>query len=412
MADLTEIPTQTDFWLTIWNDIKEFGPSFYVFIIVFLLWNYKQHIVDLGDKIFNLIVGKKKELNYSAKHLPKHQVFKDLDYWLETGIKAIQIKITVHDDEEEYARNKELMAKEVVRIIFETFKDTLTKFITENDLDNMDDDVACAYFLDALKKNSINERQKFIERGISEKFIHKFTVVNSMAYDLIKTSIKNIFQNNNPLSTATKVYLTFNTLDGYLNVIFNNLVECVNTINGDLKSEMFDGKPMYRAFKSRLRPPHATYTAIVKDKLHQVLAETYSSRASVIKYFKKDDETYHSVVYEVVKSGVTEEADNLQMINDENEKNVLNAMKANGIIIADIGKFDNLTLERMVERGIKGVIFAPIMDEKNIDGALVLDYINKEPFDKFCKNKDLDKILTEYTDYLKPYISYPKNYKF
>lgn len=412
MTDLTEVPTQTDFWLTIWNDIKGFGPSFYVFLIVFVLWQYKQHIISMVDKVFGLIVGRKKELKYNAKQLSKHQVFKDLDYWLETGIKAIQIKMTIHDDEEEYARNKELMAKEVVRIIFETFKDTLTKFITENDLDNMDDDVACAYLMDSLKKNSLTERQKFIERGISEKFIHKFSVVNSMAYDLIRTSVKNIFQTNNPLNTPTKVYLAFNTLDGYLNIIFNNLVECVSTINGDLKSEMFDGQPMFRAFKSRLRPPHATYTSIVKDKLHQILAETYASRASVIKYFKKDDETYHSVVYEVVKSGVTEEADNLQMVNDENEKNVLNAMKANGIIIADIGKFDNLTLERMVERGIKGVIIAPIMDEKNIDGALVLDYINKEPFDKFCKNKDLDKILTEYTDYLKPYISYPKNYKF
>lgn len=412
MADLTEIPTQTDFWLTIWNDIKEFGPSFYVFIIVFLLWNYKQHIVDLGDKIFNLIVGKKKELNYSAKHLPKHQVFKDLDYWLEIGIKALQIKINVHDDEEEYAKNKELMAKEVVRIIFETFKETLTKFITENDLDNMDDDVACAYLMDSLKKNTITERQRFYEKGVPEKFIHKFTVVNSMAYDLIRASIKNAFQKANPLNTPTKVYLAFNTLDGYLNIIFNNLVECVNAINGDLKSETFDGKPMYRAFKSKLRPPHATFTGIVKDKLHQVLAETYASRANVIKYFEKEGDIYHSSVYEVVKSGVTEESNNMQMIDDENEKNVLNVMKSNGIIVADIGKFDNLTLERMVKRGVKGVIIAPIYDDGNIDGALVLDYMNKDSFDKFCNNKELDKIITEYTDFLKPYIAYPKNYKF
>ena len=51
---------------------------------------------------------------------------------------------------------------------------------------------------------------------------------------------------------STKVYLAFNTFDGYLNIIFNNLVECVNTINGDLKTEIFDGQPMFRAYKSRL----------------------------------------------------------------------------------------------------------------------------------------------------------------
>ena len=412
MADLTEVPTQADFWLIIWNDIKEFGPSFYVFVIVFILWNYKQHIVDLFDKIFNLIVGKKKELKYTSKQLAKHQVFKDLDYWLNTGIKALDIKTTTHNDEEEYAKNKEKMAKEVVRIIFETFKETLTKFIEENELDNMDEEVACAYLLDALKKNSITERQRFIERGISEKFIHKFTVVNSMAYDLIRTSVKNIFQKKSALDTPTKMYLAFNTFDGYLNIIFNNLIECVNAINGDLKSETFDGQPMFRAYKSRLRPPHATFTNIVKDKLQQVISETYASRANVIKYFKKDGDIYHSSVYEVVKAGVTEEGGSMQMVDDENEKNVLNVMKANGIIVADISKFDNLTLDRLVARGVKGIIIAPIYDEENIDGALVLDYMNKDSFEKFCNNKELDKIIIEYTDYLKPYISYPENYKF
>lgn len=412
MADLTEVPTQTDFWLTIWNDIKEFGPSFYVFLIVFVLWNYKQHIISLCDIIFGLIIGRKKELKYTTKQLTKHQVFKDLDYWLETGIKALNIHTVAHNDEEEYVLNKEKMAKEVVRIIFETFKETLTKFITENDLDNMDEDVACAYLLDALKKNTITERQRLIERGISEKFIHKFTVVNTMAYDLIITSVKNIFQKKSPLDTPTKMYLAFNTFDGYLNIIFNNLIECVKTINGDLKSETFDGQPMFRAFKSRLRPPHATFTNIVKEKLQQVISETYASRANVIKYFKKDGDIYHSSVYEVVKAGVTEEGGNMQMIDDENEKNVLNVMKANGIIVADISKFDNITLERFVTRGIKGIIIAPIMDEDNIDGALVLDYMNKDSFDKFCKNKELDAIITEYTDYLKPYIAYPENYKF
>lgn len=412
MADLTEVPTQTDFWLTIWNDIKEFGPSFYVFLIVFLLWNYKQNIVDLFDKLISFFIGKKNEMKFTTKQLAKHQLFKDLDYWLETGIKALQLKISAHNDEEEYAKNKEKMAKEVIRIIFETFKETFTKFITENELDNMDEEVACAYLMDSLKKNSITERQRFIEKGIPEKFVHKFSVVNSMAYEMIVNSVKTIFNKKCPLDTPTKTYIAFNTFDGYLNVIFNNLVECVNTINGDLKSETFDGQPMYRAYKAKLRPPHATFNNIVKDKLHQVLAETYASRANVIKYFEKDGDIHHSSVYEAVKLGVTEEIDNMQMVDDENEKNVLNVMNANGIIVADISKFDNLTLERMIARGVKGVIIAPIYDDEKIDGALVLDYMNKDSFDKFCKNKDLDKILTEYTDFLKPYIVYPKNYKF
>ena len=100
------------------------------------------------------------------------------------------------------------------------------------------------------------------------------------------------------------------------------------------------------------------------------------------------------------------------MIDDENEKNILNVMKSSGIIVADISKFDNISLERFIARGLKGIIIAPIMDEENIDGALVLDYMNKESFEKFSKNKDLDNILNSQVDYLKPYIAYPENYKF
>jgi len=410
---MTNVPTDVNFWLSIWNDIKNFGPSFYVFLIVFILWAYKQHIIDFANKLFDFFTNKKTTLKFTHKQLAKHQIFKDLDYWLTIGIKAIKLKVRIHkDDEEEYARNKEKMAKEVLRIIFETFKESLTKFIEDNDFDNMDEEVACAYLMDTLTKNDITERQKYIERGISEKFIHKFSVINDMGNKLIYTAVRNIFHKGSALNTPTKMYLAFNTLDGYLNIIFNNLTDAIDTINGDLKSETFDGEPMYRGYKARLKPPHSTYTMIVREKLQEALSETLASRINVIKGFEKDGTQFHSSIYEVVKTGVTYESSNIQMINDDAEKNVVNILKNEGIIAADISKFDDLTIERFNSRGVKGIIIAPIVIDDKLDSAIVFDYMSKESFEKFSNNKDLDSIINSYVEFMKPYVIYPENYKF
>lgn len=408
MTELSNVSENADLMLTIWNDVKDFGPSFWAFIILFIIVSYKEHLINWCSTLLGLFVRNKKELKFTTKQLAKHQIFKDIEYWLNIGIKAIQLKSSLHqnDDEEDYVKNKEKMAKEVLRINFEVTLDTLTKFVAENDLDNMDEDVACAYLMDALTKNDITILQKYIERGISKRFIHKFSVINNMGKQLIFSSIKNIFQKGCTLDTPTKVYLAFNSLDGYLNVIFNNMAETIDTINGDLKGETFDGEPMCRSFKTRKKPPHPTYSVIVEEKLEELLLLLYASRISVIKYFKEGEDRFHSSIYEVVRNGVTSEIENMQYIDENAEKNILHVMEKNGIIAAKINKFDGTTLERFVARGLKGIIIAPIYNDNIIDGALVIDYISEQSFEKACSFDDLDDIIKSYTEFLAPYIVY------
>ena len=96
MTDLSNVPVDTNFMLSIWNDVKEFGPSFWAFIILFTFVAYKEQLVNWWNALLDLFIHNKCTLKFNAKQLVKHQIFRDLNYWLKTGIKAIQIKSAIH----------------------------------------------------------------------------------------------------------------------------------------------------------------------------------------------------------------------------------------------------------------------------------------------------------------------------
>lgn len=410
---MNEIPTLTNDsgWLIIWSDIKDFGPSFWVFLIIFLLVYFKEQFAYIFKSLANKLLHGNK-LHYTKKDLLKHPLFKDLDYWLNIGIKAIRLKNNMHPDDEDYINNKEKMAKEVIRIKYETSKQSMKTFLEETDFDNMDCEVARNYLMDCLEKNIITQKQKFIERGISPKFLNKFYLLSDITEKIVFNSIKNIFHKDCDLTTTTKMYLALNSLDGYLNIIFNNLLETIDSINGDLKDELFDGKPMCKSYKAKLKPPHPTYTMIVDEKLSEILRDLNGSRAMICKYFTKNNEHYHSAIYESTIVGVTSEIDNVQMICDNREKNILNIMNKSGSIAADISKFGANTIERLNARGVKGIIIVPLYNNGKIDGALSIDYISVEKFEKIMNDKTIDEKLKAYATDLSPYIQYPSDYHF
>lgn len=412
---MTELPdlASNSGWLVIWNDIKNFGTGFWTFLILISFYILKDQLKDLVKMFINKLIHRNRsQLSYTKKDILRHPIFRNLDYWLNIGIHAVRLKSNIHPEEEDYTNNKEKMAKEVIRIKYETTRESLKAFVEENDFDNMDEEVASAYLIDCLVKNSITQKQRFIERGISPKFLNKFYLLTDITEKLVFNAVKNFFTRGCELSTSSKMYVALNTIDGCLSVIFNNLIDTIDSINGDLKDEMFDGEPMCKSFKAILKPPHPTYSMIVEEKLEGVLRELNGARAFIIKYFNKDNERYHSTIYESTIKGVTSELQNIQMISDDREKNITMIMKNHGNIAADISKFGAGTIERFNSRGVKGIIIAPIYNENKIDGALCIDYLSIEKFEKISKISDLDDILNNYTKKFAPYIIYPKNYNF
>ena len=412
---MTELPTlaSDSGWLVIWNDIKTFGAGFWSFFILISFYVLKDQIKELFKLLISKLTHKPHaQLCYTKKDIQRHPIFRNLDYWLNIGIQAIRLKSNLHPEEEDYANNKEKMAKEVIRIKYETTKESLKTFVEENDFDNMDEEVASSYLLDCLVKNSITQKQRFIERGISPKFLNKFYLLTDVTEKIIFNAVKNFFTRGCELSTATKMYVALTTLDGHLSIIFNNLIETIDSINGDLRDELFDGEPMCSSYKTTLKPPHPTYPMIVEEKLESVLRELNGSRAFIIKYFDKDGDKYHSAIYEKTMNGVTSEMTNIQMISDDREKNVTSIMKTHGNIAADISKFGSNTIERFNSRGVKGIIIAPIYNENQIDGALCVDYISVEKFERVSNLEHLDEILNSYSKEFAPYIIYPKNFNY
>lgn len=412
---MTQLPdmASNSGWLVIWSDIKNFGTGFWAFLILISFYILKDQLKDLFKMFINKLTHRNpSQLSYTKKDILRHPIFRNLDYWLNIGIHAVRLKSNLHPEEEDYTNNKEKMAKEVIRIKYETTRESLKSFVEENDFDNMDEEVASAYLIDCLVKNSITQKQRFIERGISPKFLNKFYLLTDVTEKLVFNAVKNFFTRGCELSTSSKMYVALNTIDGCLSVIFNNLIDTIESINGDLKDETFDGEPMCQSYHSTLKPPHPTYSMIVKDKLDEVLRDLNGSRAMICKYFTKDGEHYHSAVYESTIIGITSEMKNVQMVSDDREKNILNIMKTNGNIAANISKFGANTIERFNSRGVKGIIIAPIYNDGKIDGALSIDYVSSEKFEKAVALENLDEIIDSYTKEFAPYIIYPKNYNF
>lgn len=402
-----------DTLMVIWNDIKDFGSGFWAFFILISFYILKDQIKDFIKMIISKLSLKPSPIKYTKKDLLKHPIFQNLDYWLDIGIKALKLKNNdLHPEDDDYILNKEVIAKEIIRIKYETIKEVLYTFVNETDLDNLDCDVACSYFMDSLTKNLITQKQKMIERGIPIKFLNKFNATSDITEKIVMSSVKSFFSKGCDMNASTKMYFVYNTLNGYLNIIFNNISEAIESINGDLKDEMFDGKPMCNSHKKTLLPPHPTYTLIVKDKLDEVLRDFNGSRAYICKYFQKSGVNYHSAIYETTIIGVTSEIHNIQMISDDKDKNMLNIMKNSGCIAADISKFGATTIERFNHRGVKGIFICPIYNDQKIDGVLCIDFISIEKFNLAIEDENLDEKLKNYAKEFAPYIIYPKDYKY
>ena len=106
---MTDLPTLANDsgCILIWKDFKDLGTSFLEILTIFSLVYFKEQICGLFKAIINKLTFKKTSLSYTKKDLLKHPIFRNLDYWLNTGIDAIKLKNNFLTDEEDYMANKE-----------------------------------------------------------------------------------------------------------------------------------------------------------------------------------------------------------------------------------------------------------------------------------------------------------------
>ena len=66
----------------------------------------------------------------------------------------------------------------------------------------------------------------------------------------------------------------------------------------------------------------------------------------------------------------------------------------------------------MTSRGVDAIIISPIFESEDLIGMLLLDFVNVELYNRHKNDKDLDIKMKKYSEEIKPYITYPKDYKF
>jgi hypothetical protein len=138
-----------------------------------------------------------------------------------------------------------------------------------------------------------------------------------------------------------------------------------------------------------------------------------ANRVSVLKYYDDADGTlYHSTVYECCDVGILPILTDNQKIPTTMEGEALTMLKNGTVIAADISKFNNAIASRLSDRGSVAVILVPMFEHEKFTGIILLDYFSLEKFEKSKMVVDMDNVLTQFSQQLVPFISYPSNYNF
>lgn len=409
--------------LALWNDVKNGGTSLYILLFFLLLYFLKPYVHNILNFIGNLIKGKveKKTKEYTINDVKNHPIFKDLDFWLDVGIKSLKMNNinihypltrVVHKESEEYLKAKEEIAKDILTIKFSVIKEYLQLFLEENPLENIDLETVKTYFGKYVAKCEIKQYNEMLEAKIPEEFLKKYYIYERMALDLLKNNMEGVLSEKafdlNPIS---RIYLAFTALNNYLAESYNTMLFTVYTINGDLNGIEYKGNIIGEAKQEILQPPNSALVIPAIEKLNKIMYEFGASRAILIKYFEKNDELYHSAVYEVCDKGITSVIGRMQNISSMSEMDTVNLLKNNTVISVEISKFNNHLMERLSARGDDAIVLVPILEHNDLIGALVLDYVSVEEFNS--KHMDMyDDKLKNYSKDLMPYISYPEDYKF
>ena len=405
-------------YLTIWHDIAQGGTPFWVLLSLMIIWIFKDQINKLFGLLINLFTKSfsHKSKSYKTSDLKKHQLFKDLDYWLKTGIEAIHLTISDHDRDIEYIKGKEEIAKDVARIKFETIKEAFTTFINDTDFDNIDYEVAHQYLLDTITKIRITEMHKMLKAGIPNKFLEKYEIFSKIGNKILLDSIKLLYQKDLYIDVPTRMYLSLSDIDGYLNISFNSIAESINSINGDLKGEEYHGHVLGRSHKNILKPPSTQNNMAAIEKLNDILKKFHASRATVSKLYNVENDDYttglHSCIYEALGHGITSVLELIQDVPNNIDPNVMVILDRGENIAVDISKFSKERAQSFLDRGAVAIVMSPIYNGNKLDGVLCLDYFSLDDFEKAVKMEKFDEKLYKSSDSLSPYIIYPENYKF
>lgn len=397
------------------SSVKEFLGAFIehpflIFSLMFVVWFgyilYKERayfVEALKDYLF--FTGRRRK-KITKTDLVQHQIFKDLDYWIDYRVNQLYGSTLVGN----YDKAKIAMARAILLIKLRDTKQWLSCFINETNFEDTAANIRSIFHHKKEKHNAI-QWTAFKERGIPTRFIEKFMEVSRIHENYVIRSCDDLLSEKVPMDIYEKVYLLLGFLTVYYSTLIIEIGHVIESINGDLKGEVFDnmvvGGNDYRCYPV----PNREFIPLVETKLNEIILSTKSNRASIFVIHDVPSDDYLqgciSRVYEYEAKGFNPVMSRFQYKPAICIADMIAVWKQHQGFHGNVSELNDLLKEMLVSIGIEAVVTYPMFVGGYLKGFLALEYNSLDTYN----NLDIEKvtgIAKKYASILNVYIDYSK----
>lgn len=397
------------------NSIKDFLGTFIehpflIIVLLFIVWlgvvlyKERENVFEILKAYFFINFHRRK---IAKNDLLEHQLFKDLDYWIDYRVNQMYGQTSNHS----YDKAKIAMARAMLLLKLKDSKLWLQDFVhnTNFELASLED--IKVSFLHKKEKHRSIQWNEYKKRGIPQKFIEKFVEVSRIHETYVMDALAGMLSEKIPMTIYEKLYLVLNFLSTYYTTLIVETGRVVDSINGDLKGEIFDGMIVGGNEYKSYPVPNREYIPLVETKLNEILMISRASRASIFIFhdFIGDDYLQGCIsrIYEYEVKGFSPVMGKFQYKPAICVSDMIQNWKRHEGFCSEISDVNDMLKEFLVEIGVEAIITYPMFLGGQLKGFIGLEYSNLEVF----RNQDLEKVLgiiKKYSSILNIYIDYRK----
>ncbi len=370
--------------------------------ISYLIYKDKLHIIY---KI--LPFNKEKKKHTKLNDLLKHPIFKDLEFWADYRVSQIY-------DIENYNTNDEaklLIARDLLTVKFKVAKNeiynSLKSFLdNSNTTTNLNDIIRRV--LDNVKSSQYSEFKKM---KIPQLFIEKWFEVCRIRDTYLNRALNEIIMTKLVWSDYDKIYIILDNLHVYYSAILSDMLKTIESINGDLKGQIYKGIVIGGNEYKKYPIPDKNYVPIVESRLRELLLLTKADKAAINIFHDINGDDYinclTSRIYFCSLTDKTNLFDKIQYTTCTFLDAAISEFKQHLPSFNNIDKYNVIMQRYLKQANCEGVIMVPIFNNSKLKGFLSLGYESEELFNKIDTKYVIDTTM-KYSAIINIYVDYTK----
>ena len=372
--------------------------------ILYVLYKERSTVLDLL-RGFLLLRAKRKKLK--KQDLLTHQVFKDLDFWIEYRINQLYSP----DDSKINDKAKVAIGRDLLLIKFKNIREWLFNFVDTTNLDDPCLNIR-SLFLHRIEKNASIQYSLLKDNGIPPLFINKFTEISRIHESYLSKCNDDILSDKVPLTMYERMYVLLGNFSTYLTTMLAEMNYVIQSINGDLKGIHYKhyiiGGNDYRCYPV----PCRDYIPYVEDNLAKLSGLTKANRCCVSVFHDVADDDYtrgcFSKIYEYHTHGLSSSMQHFQYKSCAMLMDILPELKQHKSFTSKTSNLNPLFRDLTEKVGVEVVCIYPIFNKDRLRGFLEIAYTNDEAY----ANLDASEIqnnMKYYASLLNVYVDYSKD---